>query len=587
MKNIRIHKKRWISICLLMMLFTNAISVQAASYDTGAATHQILFALDGSSSMAKDNWQEAVDFVATVAAMLPSNYETAVMVYNEDVVVCTDFGQTLESQLSELQEAEKRGYTNTGLAVDYALERFSEGIQGQKRIVILSDGEISMKGQPETEEARMLYENAVADAQNQNVKIDVLLFEAEGIEEQISYGPETTDGFVFRKTEGKSVEDFAQNYLFEQLGLERIMLGASDTSEHAANISLQDAFSEQARILLVAESRIEDIKVTCQCKDIQITRGGRFAVVHLDSPIEKDVALQYTLAEKGKVSAYLTKEYHLSVDMEASYEEELLQHIINVRITDAEGNNILADKGICEKIEIYINGSCCNYTVEQEKAVIHYQVEESQEISLKVDFSNLNSVVFCSDAEGNLLLELPPPEPEDDGMQYFWLCVVVSGVCVVFAILSFLLVRAKKKTKKSAEALRKPQSISEILKYDFSGKIVVYMLKNAGGEDMPPASVNLYKRESREPFSFQWIKDKCRIDAELKDAEKIMFYGGENHTLCIRNNGDATLFNGKDILLKNKKYTLNYNEKLLMIFQDGEIELEVHYKNIKPSERER
>ncbi len=104
---------------------------------------------------------------------------------------------------------------------------------------------------------------------------------------------------------------------------------------------------------------------------------------------------------------------------------------------------------------------------------------------------------------------------------------------------------------------------------------------------MQPMSVNLYKRESKEPFSFEWIKNKCRIDMGLRDADKIIFSGGKNHTLCIKNNGDATLLNGKDILLKNKKHVLSYDEKLLMIFQDGEIELEIQYKNIKSCERER
>lgn len=126
-----------------------------------------------------------------------------------------------------------------------------------------------------------------------------------------------------------------------------------------------------------------------------------------------------------------------------------------------------------------------------------------------------------------------------------------------------------------------------MLKYDFSGKIVVYVLKNADEEDIPPTSINLYKREGKEPFSFVWVKDKCRIGAELTDADKIIFSGGQDKTLCVRNKGDATLFNGKNILLRNKKYTLSYDEKLLMIFNDGEVEIEIHYKNIKPSERER
>ena len=77
------------------------------------------------------------------------------------------------------------------------------------------------------------------------------------------------------------------------------------------------------------------------------------------------------------------------------------------------------------------------------------------------------------------------------------------------------------------------------------------------------------------------------MDIRLKDADMVLFLCGSEHTLCVRNRGNVTVVCGKEILLQNKKYILHYNEKLLMIFNDGEIEMEVHYKNMKPSERER
>lgn len=116
---------------------------------------------------------------------------------------------------------------------------------------------------------------------------------------------------------------------------------------------------------------------------------------------------------------------------------------------------------------------------------------------------------------------------------------------------------------------------------------MVYLLKDPQERDLPPMSVNLYGRGSKEPFSFQWVKEKCRIELPLKDADKLQFSGGPDHTLCVRNHGEVTLMSGQEILLRNQKYTLHYNEKLLLVFDGGETELEIHYKNMKPSERER
>lgn len=116
---------------------------------------------------------------------------------------------------------------------------------------------------------------------------------------------------------------------------------------------------------------------------------------------------------------------------------------------------------------------------------------------------------------------------------------------------------------------------------------MVYIVKTPDEADIPPASINLFARENREPFSFEWVRSRCRIDYGLRDADKLMFSGGEGHTLCVRNRGDVTVMRGREILLREKKYTLNYNDKIFLIFNDGEIEMEVHYKNMKPSERER
>ena len=114
---------------------------------------------------------------------------------------------------------------------------------------------------------------------------------------------------------------------------------------------------------------------------------------------------------------------------------------------------------------------------------------------------------------------------------------------------------------------------------------MVYILKTPDEQDIPPASINLFARESSEPFSFDWVRARCGIGYKLRDADKLTFSGGENHALCVRNKGDVTAVRDREILLRDKKYILNYDDKLFLIFNDGEIEIELHYKNMKPSER--
>ena len=47
----------------------------------------------------------------------------------------------------------------------------------------------------------------------------------------------------------------------------------------------------------------------------------------------------------------------------------------------------------------------------------------------------------------------------------------------------------------------------------------------------------------------------------------------------------CTVMRGMEILKKGIGYPVNYNEKITATMEDGVTELEIHYKNLKPSER--
>lgn len=591
--NKRMNQLRHVAIIALILLFTTVLPVQAAVENAQnndmQEENQIIFLIDGSYSMAGERWQEALECIQMIDAMLPSDYQTALLVYSEGVDTSVGFDQSMEDSIAELKGRKQQGYTNPGEALATALEMFDWNSPGRKYAVIISDGEISMRTAENTETAVTVYLDAVSQAAESGVIIDLLIYETEDIEDQISDIAAITGGTHFYRTEDSTAEEFAINYLFERLGIERIMLGLADSSNNLVTVSLQDTFTDRVRILLTSESQIQDIYVSCKSMDIQVVQGESFAVITLDHPREENVSLQYTLTEKGRMNAYLVKEYSLTVSAEASYTPENSCQQILVRILNSDGKDILEDQDVREAVSIYIDGEKISYEVSQGKAVITWPAETSGEVTLRVDFAGLNSLVYCEGAESSLFLEVPPPEPpeEDHSLQYIWLWVVVAGICLVFIVLLCLLLRSAKKKNEISEGEDAGTShFDEILKHDFSGKLAIYVIKTKDEADIPPASVNLYARESREPFNLEWVKNKCRLDIELEDADKILFSGGTDHTLCVRNNGNATVMQGSEILLRGKKYSLSYNDKLLLIFNNNETEIEIHYKNMKPSERE-
>lgn len=446
---------------MLILLLTTVFPVQAVDNTQSIDSqekNQIIFLIDGSYSMSGEPWKESLDCIQAIDAMLPSNFQTAMLVYSDGVDISVDFDQFLEDNIAELGDRKQQGYSNPGEALKIALEMFDWNSSDGKYVVLISDGEISMRTAEDTETAITTYCDAVSQAFDRGVVIDLLLYETEGIEDQISDYASMTGGTSYYRTKDSTVEKFAESYLFDRLGLERIMLGLADSSHNLTTVSLQDTYAKFARILLTSESNIQDINVSCQSREIRVVQGENFAVITLDDPMEETVNLEYTLTEKGQMNAYLVKEYSLAVSVEASYMPETGCQEILVRMVNFDGKDILEDQDIREAVSIYIDGEKAPYDVSQGKAVITRPVEASQETILKVDFDGLNSLVYCEGTEIRLWLEVPLPEPQEENysLQYIWLWVVVAGICMVFIVLLCMLLHSGKKKNQKMRTQGRP-----------------------------------------------------------------------------------------------------------------------------------
>lgn len=571
-KDAREYVKKLALAVLIALLCIATIPVYAA--ETTKDINQIVFLLDGSKSMDGERWQEALDSVLTIAAMLPDDYQTALIIYSENVDIQVGFDQSLPERIPELRETGQRGYTNTGEALETALTMFNPDTSGQKRVVIISDGEISMRTQEETQAASERYDNAVRQTVAEGVTIDILLYETEEIEEQITQGADQTEGFVFRRTEYNTAELFSAKYLFDQLGLARIMLGSSDSSDSFSGISLQDTYADRVKILLTAGSRIEDIHVACQSKEVQMIQGEKCTVVILDQPMEEIVDLQYTLAEKGRMNAFLVKEYSLTVTAEAAFQPEINAHRIQVNIVDSSGKDIFENENIRNNINIRIDGEKVPFEVRQGKAYITCPSEVSRTISLFVDLSGLNSIVDCQGAERDLWLEVPLPEEPEEEPDYLLIAILALCAFLVLAGILIFVLYLKRSRPVPAPAEDRP----EPSKYSYTGMLKIYITRTRSGYDIPPLSFNLFRTSAGRVISLQEIIKNCDVKEEFPGAEAIYFKAAANRTLILTNNSDCTIIKNREILMKKQSYQLPLDSKVDISFEDEISELTFQYK---------
>ena len=578
-------EKITIRLVMLLIGFSLLFPVRALAAEKDEITEkkQIIFLLDASKSMQGDGqWIEAADSACMIASALPKEYEVALLVYNTEIVYEEDFGNINQKTRHALETVELQGYTTPAVALETAADMF-DSAAADKRVVFISDGEISLRDQSKTETAIRQFENMVDQIAEKGIKIDMFAIPNDKTENEVSYGTKVTSGEQYTVGENQTIEEITAKYLFQTLQIEKIELGEAVSGEGNMTVDLQDTYMQNAKILLVSGENIEDFHVTGQCESLNMLQGNKFAVAELENPLERQITMDYSLENRGNVHIYLIKEYFLKADMEKSYTSEEGTFTLKVNVVNHQDKPVLDSETLKNSISVLIDGQESSYEVENGTALVPYQTDKTTNVNVEVTTQTSGNVIHYIETTDMVELTVPVVEEEPD---YTVLWIVIISLCAVALLLSVLYERKKQK-KNDGEAgsiIIEPSEPPVVPKYDFSGQLAVYLLKGEREDDIPPCSIKLFGK-SRKSISFDWVKDRCGIDYKLSDADKIRFTGGKDHTLCFKNTGYATIVKGNQILKRERKYSLCYGEKILLIFNNGGTEIELHYKNMKPSER--
>ena len=246
-------EKITIKLVMLLIGFSLLFPVRALAAEKDEITEkkQIIFLLDASKSMQGDGqWIEAADSACMIASALPQEYEVALLVYNTEIVYEEDFGNINQKTRHALEMVELQGYTTPAVALETAADMFDSA--ADKRVVFISDGEISLRDQSETETAIRQFENTVDKIAEQGIKIDMFAIPNDKTENEVSYGTKVTSGEQYTVGENQTIEEITAKYLFQTLQIEKIELGEAVSGEGNMTVDLQDTYMQNAKILLAS-----------------------------------------------------------------------------------------------------------------------------------------------------------------------------------------------------------------------------------------------------------------------------------------------------------------------------------------------
>ena len=121
-------------------------------------------------------------------------------------------------------------------------------------------------------------------------------------------------------------------------------------------------------------------------------------------------------------------------------------------------------------------------------------------------------------------------------------------------------------------------------KQSYTGKVVLYVMKLATDEDIPPLEYNLYRRGKGQAITLAEIINGCGLKHKFPGADKIVF-NPIRDGIIVFNNSDATVTKRGNIVLRNNGTDLYYDEKIHIAFSDETSEMVIIYKSLKPNER--
>lgn len=578
-------KKGMKGLCLMGSLLLAVISGMKVQAEEAAYTNQVemVFAIDCSKSMEQiDDSFLICDFVEGITAAVPKQCSIGAVAYGNEVKTIVPVGSSPVEIKYGLQDMEYKGYGNAGAGLVEAARLFrDEGTE--KRIVLISDGELLMKTAEETEQAAELFRDAVKEAAANDIVIDIITF-GEKIDEgyTVYSAAEKTGGRIYTLENAETLPAFAGTYLFEECRMKSCSMGQLKGTEGEIDIDLPDCLMDKAKIILTGKQDSENAIVQCEAEKMRVDSGEGFTVVTLEQPASEKVTIHMTSKEEMDVHCYLTAEYTIMARSGHEYIQETGTARLYLDIVNKRGESLIRGHLGKSSFPLYVNGNTSEYQMSGQGVATELQMEESSEVMLQAELEEAYGNYYGESAA----IEMVPVPVVEEPPDYRPLYVILGLSVMVMVVLLCLGIRKRKANViyMAQPAWKEQPKKIETKAFEYTGKLNMYIVQTKDGRDVPPQMFRLFGHKSSR-MTLEWILNACRIRLGKIGEEDIIFYPGPDKALIVMDQSEhCTVMRGTEILKKGMGYPVFYDEKLTVTFEDGITEMEIHYKKLKPGE---
>lgn len=599
MREIIYHKYLPLLTGLLLTLIS-CIPVQAR--EEQSLEKSVIFLLDTSGSMkTNDPERLALDSIAQLLYSLPSNYEVGLAIYGTEAALLQ--GEVENSRRSEVMDLAEdivyQGYSNAGAGLTCAVDVLAKAHAGEKYIVMLSDGEILLKEDTETQESQQMYQSALERAKEQGIIIHVIGLgqDMEDLDNTIFKAAAATGGKSWHTSQATGIQG-AIDAVLAEMGVKQSTVAIVDASggEEKVIVELPYLRADRVRVLLTGSAQIQNLNSAFQAESAKQINGDRYSFLEIERPADGHLEIGFEANAGTQVRVNAIPEYAVYPKVEVAYEDRLpeeeeeslyYQRTAKLSYTFYSVENpgaSLWESDFFEhsKITLDIGGEVEELSLHAGVLEMRERVSAADKYEVYFDYSKL-PVNVIGDNCVTVSLEAPPavpveePKPQGTPMGVWAAGGILLGAALVCIVL-ILYIRRPKPVPAPAEERPQPS------KYSYVGKVNLYITRTKSGYDIPPLYYNLFRLPAGKVLSLQEILKECEVSEEFPGAKGIYFKPGMNRSLILINNSDCTIMKSREILMKNKSYQLAIGAKVDISFEDEISELTLQYKDIKPSE---
>ncbi|HML32145.1 vWA domain-containing protein [Sporomusa sphaeroides] len=568
---------------LFLLLLVLIIAPGNASHSVTAAEtvkrHEVVFLLDVSNSMnTTDAEKLAPDCLEEILYVLPSNYSVGLVTYGSDVQTAMPLDAKREQVGAALRQVNYIGYTNAGAGLERALTLFKDST-ADKTVVLLSDGEIMLDNPAATRASEEQFNRAMQAAVQRGIRVyTVAIGDSGNVPQANIYDSANRQGMLFNVSDAAQLGDVAKKLLYKVFGIAKTAVSSGELQNDTVHVRLPLARSDsihKAKILLTSTVPLSNIGASYTAQSGETLNGKRFAVVNLQQPQSEAVQLHLGTAGGGNMQADLILEMNALVQVEvkntsSGLSEQKKAEVRLIPVSTVNQNLRLLHDPYFEgkSVRVTANGQEITGLVEKGTILFFLPADKSQSVAVKVRYQDLGINLIAPDTT---YVEINRPEGYGK---------IIASITVSFLAIAVLVWWRMRKPEPVPPAPPPPAS-----RYEYAGKLKLYVTKAPDDSDVAPMEYNLYRHFRKEEISLGTVLENCGLPFNLAGAYKVFFSPGANKALVLTNKSDCTILKNRDLLVKDHSCLVYFHERIHITFEDEKSELILEYKSVKPSER--